>query len=193
MQHLGERARGRSRGVDLSGTEQSVFHDDDLRLLRSFPAESVDLVYLDPPFFSSWVHEGSWADQAEAYVSDDRSEGGVRAYLDWIAAPLEDLNRILKPTGSLFLVCDESVGVYVRILLDEIFSQGDSRGRMVWWKADSGPAHHYVFYCRKSTDVGRNGHLYTVIHREGKDGRSLVAFSFRQGRLRHRISNHRTA
>ncbi len=117
----------------------------------------------------------------------------MRTYLDWIAAPLEDLNRILKPTGALFLVCDEAVGLYVRILLDEIFTQRDARNRMIWWKADSGPAHHYVFYCRKSADIGRHGHLYTVVHREGKDDSSLVAFSFLQGQLRRRISNHRAA
>ncbi len=180
--------------MDPNGLDQGVFRgDDDLRLLRSLPAECVDLVYLDPPFFSSWVHEGSWADGAEAYSPEDRWQGGVRAYLDWIASPLEDLNRILKPTGALFLVCDEAVGLYVRVLLDEIFSERDVRSRMVWWKANSGPANHYVFYCRKSTDIGRHGHLYTVIHREGKDDGVLVAFSFVQGRLKRRVSNHRAA
>jgi hypothetical protein len=182
--------------VDPNGPEANVFHsEDDLRLLRSLPAECVDLVYLDSPFFSSWVHEGSWADRAEAHSPEDRWQGGVRTYLDWIAAPLDDLHRILKPTGALFLVCDEAVGLYVRVLLDELFSRRDARNRMVWWKADSGPAHHYVFYYRKSAQntAGRNGHLYTVIHREGEDDSSLVAFSFVQGRLRRRVSNHRPA
>jgi len=180
--------------VEQIGLQQSVFRgEDDLRLLRSLPAECIDLVYLDPPFFSEWVNEGSRSDQGEAHSPEDRWHGGVRAYLDWIAAPLEQVNRILKPTGALFLVCDDAVGLYVRILLDEIFNQGDARNRIVWWKADSGPAHHYVFYCRKSAEIGRHGHLYTVVHREGKDGGTLVAFSFLQGQLRRRISNHRAA
>jgi hypothetical protein len=32
-----------------------------------------------------------------------------------------------------------------------------------------------------------------VIHREGQDDGALVAFSFVQGRLRRRVSNHRAA
>ncbi len=117
----------------------------------------------------------------------------MRAYLDWIAATLENLHRVLKPTGTLFLVCDEAVGLYVRLLLKELFSQRDARNQMVWRKADCGPAHHYIFYYRKPAQntAGRNGHLYTVIHCEGKDDRTLAAFSFVQGRLRHRVHNRR--
>jgi hypothetical protein len=177
--------------VDWNGLETNASRgEDDLRLLRGFPAESVDLVYLDPPFFSNCALEGSWADRAEMRPSeDDRWQGGVGAYLDWIATPLENLHRILKPSGALFLVCEEAVGLYVRVLLEELFNRRNAGNRMVRWKADSGPAHHYVFYCRKSGDIaGRNGHLYSVIHCEGKDDPSLVAFSFVQGRPRRRSS-----
>jgi site-specific DNA-methyltransferase (adenine-specific) len=181
--------------VDSTDLGTSVLRgEDDLRLLRSLPAECVDLVYLDSPFFSSLVHEGRWADRAEASPPEDRWQGGVQAYLDWIATPLDDLHRILKPSGAVFLVCDEAVGLHVRLLLEELFNQRDARNRMVWWKADSGPAHHYVFYFRKSARTAeRNGDLYTVIHREGEDDSSLVAFSFLQGRLRRRVSNRRRA
>lgn len=56
----------------------------------------------------------------------------------------------------------------MRISLDEIFNQGASPTRMVWWKAHCGPAHHFVFYCPESAEIDRNGQLYTVIHREEK-------------------------
>ncbi len=174
--------------VDPNGLETGRYRgEDDLRLLRSIPTESVDLAYLDPPVFSGWIHEGSWADGVKASSSEDRWHGGVRAYMDWIAAPLEDLHRVLKPTGALFLVCDEAVGIYVRLLLDELFSQRDAHNQMVWWKANSGPEHHYVFYYRRSGNLGRSNH-YTIIHREGNDGGSLVAFSFLQGRRKRCIS-----
>lgn len=177
--------------MDSNHLKANVLHgEDDLRLLRGFPAESVDLVYLDPPFFSSCAQAGSWGDRAEIRPSaDDRWQGGVGAYLDWIATPLENLHRILKPGGALFLVCEEAVGLYVRVLLEELFNRRNAGNRMVRWKADSGPAHHYVFYYRKSGEIaGRKGHLYSVIHREGKDDPSLVAFSFVQGRPRRRFS-----
>jgi hypothetical protein len=175
---------------DLDAVASGFHGEDDLQLLSGFPAESVDLVYLDSPFFSRWVHEGSWADRAEMESLKDRWTGGVRTYLDWIADPLDDLHRILKPTGALFLICDEAVGLYIRFLLEELFSQRDPGNRMVWWKADTGAAHHYVFYYRRSgQSLGRHGHLYTVVHREEKDDWALVAFSLVRGRLRRRPSN----
>ncbi len=82
----------------------------------------------------------------------------------------------------MFLVCDEAVGLYVRLLLDELFSQRDPRNRMVWWKANSGPEHHYVFYYRRSANDARPNAHYTVIHRERKGDPSLVSFSFMPGR-----------
>jgi len=157
------------------------YGEDDLRLLRSLPAESVDLVYLDPPFFSSWVPEGSWAYRAELDSSEDRWEG-VRNYMDWVAAALEDMYRVLKPTGALFLVCDKSVGLYVRVLLDEFIGPRNIDHRITWKKVISGSEHHYVFYYHKSAEIGRHGHLYTVIRRQGSDACSLVAFSLVQDR-----------
>jgi hypothetical protein len=170
--------------MEADGGDAGIYHGkDDLRLLRGLPGECVDLVYLDPPVFSSWVHQGSWAEHAEEESSEDRWQGGVRAYLDWIACPLQDLHRILKPTGALILVCDEGVGLYVRLLLDELFSQRDPSNRMVWWKANSRSKHHHVFYYRRSgTSATRHSPCYTVIRGEGKDDSSLVAFSFVQGR-----------
>lgn len=172
-----------SRGLDLS-----VSHgEEDLRLLESFPEESVDLVYLDPTFFSGWLQASSWTGGAKRPAVEEQEGAEARAYMDWIASPLDDLHRILKPTGAIFLVCDETVGPYVRLLLDELFSQRDPKNQMVWWRAAAGPAHHYVFYYRKSAHTpGRHGHLYTVIHREGSEDWSLVGFSFIQGRTGRR-------
>jgi hypothetical protein len=167
--------------------------EDDLGLLASLPAECVDLVYLDPPFFSEWLTEGGPPGRSPTPNPEYLWHEDVRSYLEWIAAPLEDMHRILKPTGALFLVCEESIGLYVRLLLDEIGNEPHAPSKMVWWKADTRPAHHCVFYYRKSTEIGRHGHLYTVIHRAGETDRSLVAFSFLQGKLSRRVSNHRAA
>ncbi|MGA8744672.1 MAG: DNA methyltransferase [Solirubrobacterales bacterium] len=167
--------------------------EDDLGLLGRLPAGCVDLVYLDPPFFSNRAQGASPPDAAPPPREADPWQGGTRSYLEWIAAPLEDMHRILKPTGALFLVCEESVGLYVKLLLDEIGGEPQTPSKMVWWRADTRPAHHCVFYYRKSTEAGRHGHLYTVIHRTGEGNRSLLAFSFLQGQLARRASNHPVA
>lgn len=150
-------------------------------MLGNMPDECVDLVYLDPPAFASWLHEGSWSAGAGTQSPEDPWNGEVRSYLGWILGPLEDLHRVLKPTGSMFLVCDEGVGVYVRLVLDELFSQRDPGNQMVWWKANSGPMRHYTFFYRRSGSAPRRSPYYTVIHREGIDDSALVGFSFVQG------------
>lgn len=63
--------------------------------------ECVDLVYLDPPFFSNKNYEVIWDDEAEVRSFEDRWEGGIQVYLDWMEARLRHLHRVLKPTGSL--------------------------------------------------------------------------------------------
>lgn len=166
--------------MEPSGHKESVFHgEDNRRVLGSLPAECVDLIYLDPPFFSTWAHEGSWRDRAEVISTENRWEGGVREYFDWMAVPLADLHRVLKPSGALFLICDEAVGLYIRVLLDYIFGQGSACSQKILCEADCGPAHHYIFYYRKSAQAAvRPSHLYTVIRRDGDEDRSLIAFSF---------------
>ncbi len=42
-----------------------IYCDDNLHRLSQFPAESVDLIYLDPPFFSNRIYEVIWGDEAE--------------------------------------------------------------------------------------------------------------------------------
>src|ERR1700677_3767496 len=50
----------------ISYLETGVLHcGDNLDLLGQFPSECIDLVYLDPPFFSNRQYEVIWGDEAE--------------------------------------------------------------------------------------------------------------------------------
>ena len=72
-----------------------VVAGDCLEVLRSLPAERVDLIVTSPPY----------ADQrASTY-------GGVTAddYVDWFLPRAEQLLRVLKPTGSLVINIKEKV------------------------------------------------------------------------------------
>ncbi len=55
----------------------TIYCDDNLRRLVIFPADSVDLIYLDPPFFSNRTYEVIWGDEAEVRSFEDRWEGGI--------------------------------------------------------------------------------------------------------------------
>src|SRR3990167_232286 len=68
--------------------------------------ESVDLIYADPPFFTNKTYEVIWGDEAEVRSFEDRWEGGVEVYADWLAERLCACHRVLEPAGSLYLHCD---------------------------------------------------------------------------------------
>ena len=79
---------------------------DNLEILKQIEEESVDLIYLDPPFFSNRNYEVIWGDKGEVRSFEDRWAGGINHYIDWLKERVMEMHRILKPTGSIFLHCD---------------------------------------------------------------------------------------
>ena len=54
------------------------------------------------------------------------------AYLTCMAERIEQMHRLLKPTGSLFLHCDPTSSHYLKLLLDAVFGPTTFRGEVVW-------------------------------------------------------------
>ena len=54
------------------------------------------------------------------------------AYLVMMAARLIELERVLKPTGSLYLHCDPTASHYLKILVDAIFGTETYRNHITW-------------------------------------------------------------
>lgn len=66
----------------------AIYRGDCAKVLSSpefFPDESVDLIYMDPPFFTNRGHEIIWNEGAEIRAFDDRWRGGIQHYIDWMA------------------------------------------------------------------------------------------------------------
>ena len=83
-----------------------LYREDNLTQLAQFPSECVDLIYLDPPFFSNRVYEVIWGDEAEVRSFEDRWAGGIQNYVEWMQERVVEMHRVLKPGGSLYLHCD---------------------------------------------------------------------------------------
>jgi DNA modification methylase len=109
-----------------------IYCDDNLERLAQMPAETVDLIYLDPPFFSNRVYEVIWGDEAEVRSFEDRWEGGMGHYVGWMRERVEQLRRVLKPTGSLYLHCDPNASHYLKVMLDEVFNAPQFRNEVIW-------------------------------------------------------------
>jgi site-specific DNA-methyltransferase (adenine-specific) len=135
---------------------------DNLALLRDcIPSQSVDLIYADPPFNSGHAyyatgkrHEGprfrdAWRfdpglyqaalDQSSAALSGAleaiRSIIGdcdALAYCAALAPCLTQLQRVLKPTGSLYLHCDAKMSAYLRLMLDALFGRAGFHNEIIW-------------------------------------------------------------
>lgn len=56
----------------------------------------------------------------------------MMAYLVMMAARLQELHRVLKPTGSLYLHCDSTASHYLKIILDAIFGPENFKTEIVW-------------------------------------------------------------
>jgi len=88
---------------------------DNLEILKTLETESVDLIYLDPPFFSNRNYEVIWGDEGEVRSFQDRWAGGIDHYIAWLKERVEQMHRILKPTGSVFLHCDWHANAHIRV------------------------------------------------------------------------------
>ena len=135
---------------------------DNLEILHGLNSESVDLIYLDPPFNSKRLYSApigskaagaafkdtwTWSDVDEAYlerlVTDYPSvvrlietaqviDKSMAAYLTYMAQRVIEMHRVLKPTGSIYLHCDPTASHYLKIMLDGIFKHDNFRNEIVW-------------------------------------------------------------
>jgi DNA modification methylase len=131
-------------------------------LEKKIEPESIDLIYLDPPFFSNRNYEVIWGDEAEVRSFDDRWEGGIEVYAAWMADRLRSCHRVLKSTGSLYLHCDWHASHYLRIALDGIFGRNNFINEIIWhyrkWSAGKGlyqRNHDNILFYSKSNSKER--------------------------------------
>ncbi len=111
---------------------------DNLDILKSIDSESVDLIYLDPPFFSNRNYEVIWGDQGEIRSFQDRWSGGIDHYIAWLKERMVEMHRLLKPTGSLFLHCDWHANAHIRVfVLDKVFGEQNFRNEIVWQRTNA--------------------------------------------------------
>jgi DNA modification methylase len=109
-----------------------LYREDCLERLVSLPSESIDLVYLDPPFFSNRTYEVIWGEEAEVRSFEDRWEGDIGTYIEWMQKRVIELHRILKPTGTVYFHCDPHASHYLKVMLDGVFGLERFRNEVIW-------------------------------------------------------------
>lgn len=109
-------------------------------LVRREP-QSVDLVYIDPPFatgnrFALLRRIGDKREGTQAQLRlpafDDAWDGGLAGFLRMLDPRLRLIHQLLSPTGSLYVHVDPTVGHAVKLMLDEIFGPDCFQREIVW-------------------------------------------------------------
>ena len=109
----------------------SIYNRDSSQLLKSFPTNCIDLVYLDPPFFSNrdyWINSST----SQRFAFSDRWRRGLDSYCKWMKEIAVECERILKNGGSLYLHCDTHASHYLKVVLDEVFGVANFHNEIVW-------------------------------------------------------------
>lgn len=111
----------------------TIYCGDCKEVLAKFPDECVDLIYLDPPFFSNKHYEVIWGDGYEIRAFEDRWKGGINHYIGWMEERVLQCCRVLKKTGSIYLHCDIHANHYLRMLMDKLFEMNNFRNEIYWY------------------------------------------------------------
>ena len=99
-------------------------------LLQNGFKEKIDLVYIDPPFYSgaSYYHRASkWSSLA----FKDTWSNQINLYMNMIYPRLSLIRRLLSREGSIFVHLDWHASHYVKIAMDEIFGIENFRNEII--------------------------------------------------------------
>jgi len=121
-----------------------LIRGDNLNVMRQLPSASIDLIYIDPPFFSGRNYRIDGNSRNDTRSFRDVWEGGLSHYLIWLNARLEEIRRLLKPTGCVYVHCDWHASHYIKVEMDKIFGYEHFVNEVIWsYKSGGGSTHHF--------------------------------------------------
>jgi DNA modification methylase len=97
--------------------------------MKKFDNETVDLIYIDPPFFSGKKYECVFNDEPRWFHD---TWAGMDDYMLMMEEVLRNCHRLLKPTGSIYVHLDWHAVHYVKVKMDTIFGYGNFRNEIAW-------------------------------------------------------------
>lgn len=125
-----------------------VHFADNLDVLTRLPDETVDLIYVDPPFNTGKIQRLARITTARdangdrvGYKGDRyRSTPGTRLeyedrfddYLRFLEPRLIEFRRVLKRSGTLYFHIDYREVHYCKVLLDQIFGRDCFLNEVIW-------------------------------------------------------------
>ena len=120
-----------------------LYLGDNLEIMQSLLpayAEKIDLIYVDPPFFTNKKFKARIGRGEDSRIpSEWKLDKGysdhwndLDEYLQFLYERLTMMHKLLSPEGSLYLHLDWHADAYARILLDEIFGANHLVNQIAW-------------------------------------------------------------
>ena len=134
---------------------------DCLQKIKEIASDSIDLIYLDPPFFTQTKQ--TLKDKSLKEYSFNDTWKNIDEYKSFIKARVLACRKVMKKTGSVFLHCDKTASHHLRMILDDVFGSYNFQSEIVWnykrWSnAKKGllNSHQVIFFYSKSEDFTFN-------------------------------------
>ena len=139
----------------------TVYNGDCLNIIKdNIDSESIDLIYLDPPFNTNINHNASKGSLASGAMFKDQwsfddiniewietikaryhklhcvicatMSNEDKSYLYYMSIRILEMKRILKPNGSIYLHCDSKMSHYLKLVMDAIFEKQNFTNEIIW-------------------------------------------------------------
>lgn len=155
--------------------KNAIFCGDCKDVLEKLPKNSVDIIYMDPPFNRNAFFNVIWDDEAEVNQFKERWRGGVQTFLSWLKLRLQMCHRVLKNNGTIYVHCDPSMSHYIKAMMDmdEVFGRRNFINEVIWgyrtgkrtvsnWARD----HDIILFYSKSNKYyfKKQGELYYLFY-----------------------------
>lgn len=126
---------------DFQGDEWKnlLFWGENLKVLHYLTnnfSGKIDLIYIDPPFFSGTNYKIKIEENGNEYDSIayfDHWDKDIDSYLQMLRDRIVLLRELLSINGLLFIHLDWHASHYIRVLLDEIFGANRFVNSIVWY------------------------------------------------------------
>lgn len=166
--------------------------------------ETVDLIYLDPPFFTQRTHQLKNRTRTKKFQFADSWESAAE-YAEFLRTRLLKMKRLLKETGSIFVHCDKSGEHIIRTVLDDVFGTKCFQSEIIWaykrWsnsKKGLLPSHQNIYFYSKGkhfkfntiyTAYSETTNIDQILQRRTRDQHNKSVYDFdSNGNAKHGTS-----
>ncbi len=169
-----------------------IIHGDNLEALKALLPKyenNVDCIYIDPPYNTGnegWVyndnvndpHIRKWLGEVVGKEAEDLTRHDK--WLCMMYPRLVLLQKLLSPTGAIFISIDDNEQANLKLICDEIFGAGNFVAQFIWKKRKTQA---------NLTKYVANGHEYILLYAQNKNVLQVNKLQLREEYIKKMYKN----